>query len=281
MGRPMTGAEKTQFRAWFPLLDVNKAEVSGPATRVYNCIAWTVGVTGAWLWPGSTIGNFDTFYARYGFHRSSSGPIAAWGVSIGQMKHGCVSGPHHGPRWESKCGQSLRIEHGLNELVSGGYGRVLAFYSQTTSLAGEVRDMIEAVNSGNSSAMLTDEHIAAVRAASEKLPPNLRARFETAFTAWKRTWSLPHVTISSNPASVTFSAEFQRLVALGPETLPAVVEKLIEPDNFFALQLYDLLQPEQDMTLFIDSESELVFEGEQGRARRTVERFASNLYEPR
>jgi hypothetical protein len=77
--------------------------------RVYNCISWTVGVTGRWLWPGSAIANFDTFYRGFGFVRAADGPIAAWGHSSASMTHGSISGPGHGPRWESKCGPDLRI----------------------------------------------------------------------------------------------------------------------------------------------------------------------------
>src|SRR5881394_972577 len=58
-------------------------------------------------------------------------PIAAWGHSSSGMTHGCISGSGHGPRWESKCGADLRIQHGLNELVGSSYGRVLAFYRRS------------------------------------------------------------------------------------------------------------------------------------------------------
>jgi hypothetical protein len=105
----MTTAEKTRFQGYFPSMNVNAVVVSGEATPVYNCIAWTVGSTSAWLWPGSSLADFDTFYRGYGFARASDGPIAAWGHSTSNMTHGSISGSGHGPRWESKCGQDLRI----------------------------------------------------------------------------------------------------------------------------------------------------------------------------
>ena len=127
-----------------------------------------------------------------------------------------------------------------------------------------------------------EEEVAAVAAAmrrgeisgsfGESIP-----QFEEAFAAWKRTWSQPHIAISSSADSVTHSAEFQRLVALGADAIPAVVEKLIEQDNFFALQLYDRLQIRRHLTVPIDPASAQIFEGEQGRARRTVLRFATSL----
>src|SRR4051794_15423465 len=117
MARSMTSAEKQRFRRYFPKLDVDQAVVTAERSTVYNCISWTVGVTNRWLWPGSSIADFDALYRGFGYVLSTDGPIAAWGLSTSSMTHGCISGPGHGPRWESKCGADLRIQHGLNELA--------------------------------------------------------------------------------------------------------------------------------------------------------------------
>src|SRR5947209_9451888 len=117
MARSMTAAEKQRFHAYFPNLDVNLAVVTGPVSAVYNCISWTVGVTNRWLWPGNSLANFDAFYRGFGFVRAGDGTIAAWGLSTSGMTHGSVTGPGHGPRWESKCGGDLRIQPGLGEFV--------------------------------------------------------------------------------------------------------------------------------------------------------------------
>src|SRR5438105_4800270 len=103
MARPMTAAEKSQYSKWFPNLNVNAAVVTDNATPAYNCIAWTVGITNRWLWPGSTLALFDAFYKGFGLVQASTGPIATWGHSAAQMTHGSISGAGHGPRWESKC----------------------------------------------------------------------------------------------------------------------------------------------------------------------------------
>jgi hypothetical protein len=283
MARPLTPSEKTQFHQLFPNLNVDQAVVTGEATPVYNCISWTVGVTNAWLWPGSTIQEFDAFYARYNLRRRPSGNVAAWGASTADMRHGSVSGPGHGPRWESKCGALLRIEHGRDELVSKGYGSILAYYSRTNILCRLLRRLIDAIRkvNGKVSVMPTEAQIAAVRAAARRLPLELRDRFDASFSAWKRQWSLPEIAISSNPRAVTYLTEFHALIALGSIVIPAVVEKLLEPDNFFALQLYDKLQSEKEMIVSFDPATDDAFEGEQGRARKTVERYARSLYRGR
>ena len=96
-GESMTPAEKQRFHGYFPSLDVNRAVVTGEYSNAYNCISWTVGITNAFIWPGSSIAAFDTFYRRFGYARSADGPIAVWGNRL-SMTHGCVSGPSHGPR---------------------------------------------------------------------------------------------------------------------------------------------------------------------------------------
>src|SRR5207249_10172942 len=112
-----------------------------------NCVSWPGVVTDRWLWPGSSIAKFDTFYRGFGLVRASDGPIAAWGHSASNMTHGSISGLGHGPRWESKCGGDLRIQHGLDELVGGLYGRVLAFYTKGRTLPAPFEEVAEDVMS--------------------------------------------------------------------------------------------------------------------------------------
>jgi hypothetical protein len=143
--RPMTIAEEKRFRATFPRLNVKRAVVTDNASAIYNCISWTIGVTTRWIWPGPTLSDFDHFYHGLGFVRSSNGQIAVWGHSHSTMTHGCVSGPSHGSRWESKCGSDLRIQHGLNELVGASYGRVVAFYVNSSSTGSGTRTQLEGI----------------------------------------------------------------------------------------------------------------------------------------
>ena len=111
----------------------------------------------------------------------------------------------------------------------------------------------------------TQEQIAAIRASAERLPAPLHRQFEERFAAWKKTWQEPAIAVSSNPRSVTHSKEFRELVALGKDIIPVIAEKLLEPDNFFALQLYDMLQDERQLVV---ASPEDAFDGEQARAKR-------------
>ena len=281
MARKMTAAEKKRFKNYFPKLDVNRAVVTGAATRQYNCIAWTVGVTTRWIWPGAHISNFDRFYNSRGHVRASNGPVAAWGHGPSSMTHACISGPGHGPRWESKCGRDLRIRHGLDELLSSSYGRVVAFYNKRRVLLADSDIDLRLENAshvkGARKVKLRKEQAEVMKSVIAEVDKQVIDEFETKFSAWVQTWDAPHTAHLSDPSFVRFSEEFAALVAMGADILPLVVEKLTDPDNFFALQLYDALQPEAMSVVHIDPEDDAIFEGEQGRAERTVERWIANL----
>jgi hypothetical protein len=275
MSRQMTPEEKQQFQAWFPALDVNRAIVTDEATKAYNCIAWTVGVTNAWLWPGGTIQDFDAFYARRGYGRTSSGHIAAWGVSLAEMKHGSTTAPPPLVLWESKCGSSLRIQHGMNELESPSYGRILAYYGRSRLLRSAEEREIEAANGDRLSVELHAQERDRLEQEAGKVDPELKDRFESLFESWKREWDTPYVALSSDPGIRRHTASFGSLVSLGPGILPLVAKALADPSNFFALQLYDALEAREHMRVTIEPDSDAAIEGEQGRALRTVRRYLS------
>jgi hypothetical protein len=62
-------------------------------------------------------------------------------------------------------------------------------------------------------------------------------------------------------ARLKAGSEFDALVALGPSILPLVVEKLSDPENFFALTLYDAIQPDENLVVQFAPRDERVLEG--------------------
>ena len=277
MARRLTNAEKQRFRGYFPSLDVNAVVVTAAASRVYNCLSWTVGVTNRWLWPGGSLADFDTFYRGFGLTRSGDGPIAAWGHSVTNMTHGSISGLGHGPRWESKCGADLRIQHGLNELAGSSYGRIIAFYRRSRLLAATHRlEFTEVMNAKTPKSYLTAQQQKALKAQRAEVPAELREKYERAFRAWRDAWFRGGLMVNSNPHSRAIGREFDDLIALGPSILPLVIESLAEPENFFALQLYDALQSDEKLLIQFAPDDERLVEGEQGRALRVVQTWFAN-----
>lgn len=129
--------------------------IRGPATPLggtipppirppYNCVAWTIGNTHDWIWPGDTVQDFDNFYASHGWTVSANGnreyqkrkiTLYALNSDPNQCKH--VSLETHDYFWEeSKIGPLERIAHIRSELDGGPYyGNVIRYYEKYDEIA--------------------------------------------------------------------------------------------------------------------------------------------------
>jgi hypothetical protein len=115
-----------------------------------------------------------------------------------------------------------------------------------------------------------------LNAERDNIAAELRNAFNTVFAAWKSTWFKGGLAINSDPHARASGEEYDALIALGPKVLPLVVEKLADPENFFALQLYDAMQPNERLVVHFEPDDERILEGEQGRAKRAVHAWFAN-----
>lgn len=271
--RKLTAAEKVIFSNDFPLLDVDFTIVTDEPTGAYNCISWTVGVTNYWHWPGSKLTDFDNFYNQFGLMRKTKGFVAAWGGSGTSMTHGCISGPTHGPCWESKCGSLARIQHCLNELNGPVYKHVVAYYGWKRIIIGDKipfpKYLIEYMKIKRT---FTEEETALINEMVKAVPKEIKADFEKKFRAMKNGWFKGSFVSVSDPYARTKTPEFRELTSMGKEIIPLLVNKLMDESNFLLLPAYENLAGKR-LSIPIDSKDEKVLEGEQGRAYRTVKLF--------
>jgi hypothetical protein len=267
--RKLTASEKITFLAAFPLLDVDFTIVTDEPSGTYNCISWTVGVTNYWHWPGSSLANFDSFYSQFGLTRKTKGYVAAWGFDSNNMTHGCISGPTHGPCWESKCGSLARIQHCLNELNGPSYGHVIAYYAWKIKF---VPLPIYLKKYMKEKKEFTKDEISRLKAMIKEIPREKTADFEKRFSAWKKIWHTGSNAFSSDPYTRTKTAEYRELTALGKDILPLLVNKLMDESNFLALPAFEELANKRHI-ISINAADEKVLEGEQGRAFRTVKNW--------
>ena len=91
------------------------------------------------------------------------------------------------------------------------------------------------------------EQHARLRKEIARLPADLRTRFEELYRDWRKSWERPDILVKSDAKAVRNTGEFEALVALGPRILPLVVNKLLQRREFFALQLYDVLQDRPEL----------------------------------
>lgn len=272
MTRSFTPKEEAQAKLAWPKMNTAGVVVTDEATPRYNCLAWTLGIATRWLWPwppgAVSKDDFDAFYLANGFVPSPTGPIAAFGLGPGKMTHGSVSGTGHGPRWESKCGAWLRIQHGLAEMEGGAiYGHVLGFYA-ASSLGETAAERLTAMKTER----LSKAELKFIKARAEQVADELRERFARAYARWKEDWDHPLMALSSDPAARTQTPAFLELIALGSEILPLLMERLTHADEFFALQAVDRLI-RLEFVVRHDPTEPAVLLGEQGRAVETVKQW--------
>jgi hypothetical protein len=124
----------------FPHLGKNY-EVVKPASSTYNCIAWSLGVTSEWIWPGTSPELFDRLNARHGFRKMSKldfhfQPGVEKIVLYGKTVNGRTVATHQARQmpdgtWTSKLGKMAVIRHTSPDSLDGpDYGHPLAVYAR-------------------------------------------------------------------------------------------------------------------------------------------------------
>jgi hypothetical protein len=116
---------------------------------------------------------------------------------------------------------------------------------------------------------LSRSQAATLRHEIAAIPREISRAFEQRYRAWRKTWDSPALAVLSDTRSRRNSGEFAALVGLGPQILPLVMDKIAHPDEFFALQVYEVLRP--DWPANIEAGGKPVLESEQAKARRALQ----------
>lgn len=146
--RDPTSAEAATMPPDFPSLAPGDWCITAPATPTYNCFAWSVGNTSAWV--DSTIdsvyGNrngtldvadFDAYYAAHGLrpHTAPSTPanaqVTLFAKSSGPPTHAAARSTKSCggmPMFESKLGRDFRLIHPMLGLDGPLYGSIIRHY---------------------------------------------------------------------------------------------------------------------------------------------------------
>jgi hypothetical protein len=259
----------------FPNLNLNHVWIIGEPTNAYNCIGWTVGrTTNAFLWPGATLDKFTQFYKHYGAAPMSDGDIALYALkaSSSNLTHGAVylniSAGGIGETWTSKLGKKWLISHSESGLDGGPvYG---SLYQKFGPHPAAVRP--ESEEGVTTMALLTSGEQEALEKRVAAMNPQLAERFAVLYAAWKATWSEPSVSMSSDPAARARSNAFRQLIALGPEIVPLLMNRLRDVDDFFALQAVERLVA-TELVFRPEIENPAFLTGEQGRAAQTLKNW--------
>jgi hypothetical protein len=277
--RRLTRGEAASLAEDYPQIDPRHVWVIGGASGAYNSVAWTLGITDRWVWPGPTPARFNEFYAAHRERYAASGRVAAYGTARG-MTHAALRtavnaggvGVIHA--WTSKLGEDLLIAHALGDIAgqSSTYGDVVQSYEPRAPRGLEAALPSDAPPDLPAPFTPSADDRGALARRAVALPADLRARFDAAYAAWQATWSDASVRTSSDPAARTLSPEFRDVVALGEAALPLLMAKLADPTKFFTLQAIDRVTPPRARVQF-DPDDPAVLGGEQYRAGETLRRW--------
>jgi hypothetical protein len=143
----------TQLETAFPGLARGGYRITSLRDTDYNCIAWAVGDTHAWWWPGGdagreywppgvprerTRGAFEAAFASLGYTvcegddpEAGYEKIALFADVNGRPTHAARQLPSG--RWTSKLGKLEDVEHGLRDLEGAIYGAVILIMKRLAS----------------------------------------------------------------------------------------------------------------------------------------------------
>jgi len=268
MLRPTTPAEQQRFRGYFQHLNASRPMVTGETSIAYNSVAWALGITDRWLWPGNTLRDFDHFFALSGFRRAAFGNVALWGHNNSLVTHVSVEVPGVEGVWESKCGADLRIRHARRDLAGSTFGQIIAYYAPDQN-----KTVPAMVSNANTALLIAPAEIQLLKQEAAAFTRKKALEFGKAFEAWQNSWFAGRHAVCSNTLTRTSCAEYFRLLKMGGEFIPLLALKLTEKENFFAARLLEqLLKKQGAEDLEVDTSQQLL-EGEQGRVVRWLQHY--------
>lgn len=267
-----TDEQKKFLRKKFP--NLTKFWITGEPTRDYSGIAWSMGFKNRWINPGETLDKFKKQYQLLGYAdipaHSDEAMVDGWidnSKPINGSKVYTGNIPDTSPGlWETKLGSSYRIAHYRDELNGDIYGEIkISFKAPFISKKAFVKK----------NQLITQKEIDTLNVEISKISPVLKEQFENAFREWKDSWFQGDMIFSSDTRDRAKGKLFEKLLALGDEIIPLVIEKLVDPENFIALTLYDSLQMHPECVVKYHDADLNLLEGEQARAQRTIRLWIS------
>lgn len=281
-------------------------------SSVYNCIAWSMGITYAWINYVTDIENILDLYASAGkiTHKTKKGIIWKANFNYIPIKTGSKNANidifttssgyvDHASRlyedaffkngvWTSKLGNNFLVSHKRHALEDSLYGNVTRSLKKTvvkkdsldaSNKAVELRDFSQIYKAKHLSIMLKpldEKKLVILNLSIENLDKKLKQVFDKKYTIWKNNYSKSH---ASNTYQYTLLEGFQELVDMGESILHLVVKEMLMEHNFSILVLYEKIQ--NNPTLLADyqqaEKDRFHLESEQSRARRVVHLYLQNL----
>ena len=234
--------------------------VSGPATIVYNCIAWSVGIKNSYEWAidTATLSYFNTFYKSHGYidcygADTVNAVIALWAYTSSSgvkyythasVRKNPVNTDPHGFDWESKLGPGERVMHTRYALWGNiyyapidAYGTIDQYYKPDPSRTGKN-------NFPSPETTFSSSDLNRIASLKDLIPDFVKTGFDTKYITWRDTWRRPEIAFYSDPRKYAESEEYKSLLMyceeFGKVIWPLIFEKVKQRDFFVVNMLKDL-----------------------------------------
>ena len=279
--REPTNEEKQVLSTDFPYLNTDRVMVTDEANPLYNCIAYSMGLEDRWIDPESPLSSFQQqyqnakilYYAPNNYSVTSTldynADVDGWGTSDRNMTHG--SKRYSGTTWESKLGRYLRITHDRLGLMGNLYGDVQTSFNISNSRMSEIARTIEMDT-------LTMSDKEKIKKLASQVPDSIRSRFSILVDKWN--FAIDHnpkTRYSASTYSYAGLPEFNSLKSMGEQIIPLIMERLINPSDFYLLVLYEAVQNDSNQKITYKNGDFHILEGEQNRAIRCVKKWLEQL----
>lgn len=284
--RYLTEEEKRELQKAFPGLFISQILVTGPPDYTYNCIAASLNIYDQWIDPPYDLTSFKLLYltadSQFGASNAytettrldDNADIDGWGNSF-SMKH--ASRYHYKYNlWESKMGAYYRIVHPREADFSNHYGNIkVSFIALTPSSINDMRLAAQIQQNIKIEITLEEKNIIAQKVQSTNVN---KEKFNELFDQWIENWKTNPITKFSNFSSDAKKLEeYPKLLNMGKDIIPILIEKLLDKKNFIGLSLYEDIQDDSSLKITYSNNDIKMFEGQYKKALRTIKLWiASN-----
>ena len=117
-----------------------------------------------------------------------------------------------------------------------------------------------------------------IKKLASKVPDSIRSRFSILVDKWN--FAIDHnpkTRYSASTYSYAGLPEFNSLKSMGEQIIPLIMERLINPSDFYLLVLYEAVQNDSNQKITYKNGDFHILEGEQNRAIRCVKKWLEQL----
>ncbi|MEM7478599.1 MAG: hypothetical protein AAF483_26750 [Planctomycetota bacterium] len=280
---PITEHQLSHLRKDFPSISPS-VWIIGNQDPNYNCFAWVLGEKHNVLLPTNRTTLTKILNEVDYFETSSvaTSDVVAYGTGYGssmRIEHVARYMPVPSLEdqfyWTSKLGESFLITHYLSDLagLSSNYGDVKLAYESAWSRQKRLASEYNKRFTNLPSYGLSSYEESFIQEVVREIDENFVNQFEVEFTDWCQLVNQPVLLDQSALEKYRNQQSAHGILCLGQMSIPLIIQKAAQPNNWKALYLLEMVLPSSDVCSYDSDDSIRRLAGEQYRAIETVRRW--------